>query len=95
MSGDRNAVLTERKALLATRAELDRQRIALAAHEIRSIVTPSSIADRVARSRPLAATLIMLMGPIAGANRLASWLRYASFALMAVRLVRDWRDRRR
>ena len=92
---NRDAVLADRKALLATRAELDRQRVALAAHEIRAIVTPSSVADRVAGSRPLAATLVSLMGPFAGAGRLASWLRYASFALMAVRLARNWRDRPR
>ena len=85
----------ERKALLATRAELDRQRIALAALEVQAIVMPSSVADRVARSRPLAATLVTLMGPFAPADRLARWLRYASFALMAARLARDWRDRRR
>ena len=90
-----NTVLAERKALLAMRVELDRQRVALAAHEIRSIVTPAAVADRVARSRPLAATLVTLMGPFAPAHRLAHWLRYASFALVALRLARDWRDRTR
>ena len=90
-----STALAERKALLAMRAELDRQRVALAAHEIRSIVKPASVADRVARSRPLAATLVTLMGPFAPAHRLAHWLRYASFALVALRLVRDWRDRTR
>ena len=90
-----NTVLAERKALLAMRVELDRQRVALAAHEIRSIVAPAAVADRVARSRPLAATLVTLMGPFAPAHRLAHWLRYASFALVALRLARDWRDRTR
>ena len=90
-----NTVLAERKALLAMRVELDRQRVALAAHEVRSIVTPAAVADRVARSRPLAATLVTLMGPFAPAHRLAHWLRYASFALVALRLARDWRDRTR
>jgi hypothetical protein len=89
------AVRAERKALLATRAEFDRQRLALAVHEIKMIVSPSSVADRVAGARPLAATLVTLMGPIAGAHRLARWLRYASFALMALRLARSWRDRAR
>jgi len=90
-----DAVRAERKALLATRAEFDRQRVALAVHEVKAIVSPSSVADRVASTRPLAATLVMLMGPIAGAHRLAQWLRYASFALMALRLARSWRDRAR
>ena len=95
MSGGSEAVRAERKALLATRAEFDRQRVALAVHEVKAIVSPSSIADRVASARPLAATLVTLMGPIAGAYRLARWLRYASFALGALRLARNWRDRRR
>ena len=90
-----DAVRAERKALLATRAEFDRQRVALAVHEVKALVSPSSVADRVASARPLAATLVMLMGPIAGAHRLAQWLRYASFALMALRLARSWRDRAR
>ena len=88
-----DTTLADRKALLAMRAELDRQKVALAAHEIKAIASPSSAADRVARSRPLAATLVTLMGPFAGADRLARWLRYASFALMAARLARHWRDR--
>jgi hypothetical protein len=85
----------ERSRGCSCRAEFDRQRLALAVHEIKMIVSPSSVADRVAGARPLAATLVTLMGPIAGAHRLARWLRYASFALMALRLARSWRDRAR
>ena len=59
----------------------------LAVHEVKAIVSPSSVADRVAGARPLAATLMTLLGPIAGANRVARWLRYASFALVALRLA--------
>jgi hypothetical protein len=95
MSGQREAIRAERKALLSTRAELDRQRVALAVHDIRSIVSPSSVTDRIAGARPLAATLITLMGPIAGAHRVARWLRYASLALVGLRLARSWRDRPR
>ena len=95
MSGARDAIRAERKALLATRAELDRQRVMLSVYEIRSIVSPSSVTDRVAGARPLAATLITLLGPIAGANRVARWLRYASLALVGLRLARSWRDRPR
>jgi hypothetical protein len=95
MNGVQSRLRGERKALLATRAEFDRQRVTLAALEIKSIVAPSSIVDRVAATRPLAATLVMLMTPIAGAHRLGRWLRYASFALMAVRLAGSWRDRHR
>jgi hypothetical protein len=95
MSAGRNALRAERKALLATRAELDRQRVLLAVYEIRSIVSPSSVTDRIAGARPLAATLITLLGPIAGANRVARWLRYSSLALVALRLARNWHDRPR
>jgi hypothetical protein len=87
-----HAVRAERKALLATRAEFDRQRVTLAALELKSIVAPSSLADRVASARPIAATVISLMGPLVGRHRLARWLRFASFALVAVRLARNWRD---
>ena len=93
MSGARQAVRAERKALLVTRAEFDRQRILLSAYEIREIVAPSSVADRVGSSRPIAATVITLMGPLLGRHRLARWLRFASLALVAVRLARNWRDR--
>jgi hypothetical protein len=95
VSSQSTAVRAERKALLATRAELDRQRVTLAIYEIRSIVSPSSVTDRVAGARPLAATLITLLGPIAGRNRVTRWLRYASLALVGLRLARSWRDRPR
>ena len=71
MNHTRNAIRAERKALLATRAELDRQRVLLAVYEIRAIVSPSSVTDRIDGARPLAATLITLLGPIAGTHRVA------------------------
>jgi hypothetical protein len=95
MSAVGQADRAERKALLAVRAELDRQRVALAVHEIKAIVVPSSVGDRVDSARPVAATVISLMGPLVGRRRLALWLRGASFALVAIRLARNWRDRRR
>jgi hypothetical protein len=95
MSAGRSAIREERKALLATRAELDRQRVLLAVYEIREIVSPTSVTGRIAGARPLAATLITLLGPIAGANRVARWLRYASLALVGLRLARSWHDRPR
>ncbi len=95
MSGAPGAARAERKALLATRAEFDRQRVVLAVHEIKAIVAPSSVADRVESARPIAATVITLMGPLLGRHRLARWLRFASYALIAVRLARNWRDRPR
>jgi len=95
MSAVTQADRAERKALLAVRAELDRQRVALAVHEIKAIIVPSSVDARVDSARPIAATVISLMGPLVGRRRLALWLRVASFALVAIRLARNWRDRPR
>jgi len=95
MTAVKQADRAERKALLATRAELDRQRVALAVHEIKAIVAPSSVGDRVDSALPIAATIISLMGPLVGRHRLARWLRVASFTLVAIRLARNWRDGKR
>ena len=81
----------ERKALLATRAELDRARLTFAVHEIKAVVSPRSDTDRVGSARPLAAMLVGILGPLAGAPRLARWLRFASLALVALRIARNWR----
>ena len=95
MSAVTQAERADRKALLMVRAELDRQRVALAMHEIKAIVVPSSVGDRVDSARPIAAAAISLMGPLVGRRRLGLWLRVASFALVAIRLARNWRDRPR
>ena len=81
----------EKKALLATRCELDRHRLMLAVHEVKGIVAPSSVEDRADTIRPLASTILSVLGPFAGARRLSRWLRYASFGMMALRVARDWR----
>ncbi len=93
MSGAGKASSAERKALLVTRAEFDRQRVMLAAYEIKAIVRPASVADRAESARSLAATLVSLMGPFAGTHRLARWLRAASFVLMIARVARHWRGK--
>ena len=93
MSGGRRVDHGERKALLATRAEFDRARLTLAVHEVKAVVSPRTDADRVGSARPLAAMLVGLLGPFAGAPRLARWLRVASLALVALRIARDWRGR--
>ena len=80
--------LIEKKALLVTRAELDRARILLAIREIRAIVAPVSAAGRAARYRPAAAMLMGVLGPTVGTSRLGNWLRIAWIALAALRLFR-------
>ena len=91
MSGTRRADRAERKALIATRAELDRARILLAVHEIKTVVGPASTANRVTRMKPVAAMLVGIVGPMAGTPRVARWLRVAWFALIALRVARNWK----
>ena len=91
MSGTTGVARAERKALLATRAELDRQRVLLSLLEVKAIVSPSTVADRAESIRPFASIVHSILGPIAGARRLARWLRYASFGMTALRIARDWR----
>jgi hypothetical protein len=94
MSSARLAAIAERKALLATRAELDRARVTFAVHGVRAIVAPSPAAESLARARPTAALLVGLAGPLVGQPRLARWLRIASLALAAYRIARNWRTTR-
>ena len=83
--------LAERKALLVTRAELDRARVMLAAREISAIVAPVSTAERATRYRPVSAMLMGVLGPAVGTSRLGSWLRIAWIALAALRVLRTLR----
>jgi len=91
MSDATRSPRAERKALLATRAELDRHRVMLAVHEAKEIVSPSTVTDRAENIRPLASTLLTILGPFVGAQRLSRWSRYASLGLFALRITRDWR----
>jgi hypothetical protein len=83
--------LAERKALLAARAEFDRARVALALHEVRTAVALPIGPARRARARPVAKVLVRLFGPLLGRARFGRWLRAASLALVAYRIVRNWR----
>ena len=90
MTGPRVDLL-EKKALLVTRAELDRARVLLAAREIRAIVAPASTAERATRYRSVSAMLLGVLGPTVGTSRLGSWLRIAWIALAALRVLRTLR----
>jgi hypothetical protein len=92
VSAARSAQRSERKALLAIRAELDRTLVTLAAYEVRMIVLPPT-ANRFASARPLAAMFVGLGGTFLGMPRLGRWLRVASLALTATRIARSWRRR--
>jgi hypothetical protein len=44
----------------------------------------------MASLRPAAAMVIGILAPVFGANRVARWLRIASFALTAYRIAKNW-----
>lgn len=85
--------IADRKALLGTRAELDRTRMSIALHDIRAIVRPPPDPARSAAVRPTAAMIVGLAAPILGMNRFARWVRFASLGLAAYRIVSSWRRR--
>jgi hypothetical protein len=85
--------IADRKALLVTRAELDRTRMTLALHEIRAIVHPAPDPSRSAAFRPTAAMIVGFAAPILGMNRFARWVRFASLGLAAYRIASSWRNR--
>jgi len=90
MSVAPRSLQAERKALLKARAEFDRTRVAFAVSEIRAVVSPPQDPSRMARMRPGASMLIGMMAPVFGATRVARWLRFASMAMMAFRVARNW-----
>jgi hypothetical protein len=94
MSSLPRAAIAERKALLATRAELDRLRVTLAARDVRTIVKPIASAGSFVRSRPMATMLVGLGGPLLGLPRLGRWVRIGSLLLTGWRIMRSWRGGR-
>jgi hypothetical protein len=91
VNSPRLAAIAERKALLGTRAELDRTRMTIAIHDIRAIVRPAPSAERSAAMRPRAAMIVAFLAPVLGLGRFARLVRVASYAMTAYRIVRDWR----
>ena len=84
--------MTRRKALLISRAELDRLQIALRIHQLRdTLLPPRSERARSGRAGTLAAALVGIGLPLLGHRRLGRWLRIGSLALTALRVVRNWR----
>jgi len=90
MSAATRIARAERKALLVARAELERTRIALVVHEIRTIVAPTPSPERVLRLRPVATALVAVAGPLFGFRRLSRLLRFASLAMFVLRAARGW-----
>jgi len=94
VSRAREGAVADRRALLATRAELDRARMTLAIHEVRAIVAPPSDPASSRATRPLAALVVGLIAPAIGMSRFGRWLRIASWAIAAFRVARNWRGAR-
>ncbi len=88
MNLDARIPIAERKALLVSRAELDRMRLTAAAREVRAIALPRRTGTE---RRAGAAMLIGVAAPVLGLPRLARWLRATSLALTIYRIVRHWR----
>jgi hypothetical protein len=90
MSLDARIPIAERKALLVSRAELDRLRLTAAARDVRAIVLPHRGGTGTER-RASAAMLIGVAAPVLGLPRLARWLRATTLALTVYRIIRQWR----
>lgn len=91
MSHAHRQTFADRKALLMARAELDRSKVSLAILDVRSIVSPESVQERMAGVRPTAAVLMNLVAPLLGFPRIARLLRFTSIALLALRIARNWK----
>jgi hypothetical protein len=92
VSARRAAALADRKALLAARASLDRARLSVAVHDIRTIVAPPRVGSLFGGARPVAAMIVGIAAPLIGPGRLRRVMRYATLALMVYRIVRNWRS---
>jgi hypothetical protein len=93
LSAQRKARLAERKALLATRAELDRARLGFAWREARQLVSPAPSPEARMRFHGPAVLLVGTVLPLVGSRRLGRWLRVASIVLVGYRVLRNWRRR--
>lgn len=96
MSGDPLEELARRKGLLAARAELERMQLAVALHDLRTLVRPTlPQRARGKRAGMIAAAVVGLGVPLLGRARLSRALRGASLALSVWRIARNWRGARR
>ena len=83
--------LEERKALLVARLQLQRMEIVLRATELREAIRPASlIGGAVAQPAALIA-IFDAIAPILGLRKWSRWVRAGSVALMALRIMRNWR----
>lgn len=79
--------LRQRKALLVMQAELDRVRLAAAAHELRTELLPPRLPGSSAGTSLLAARLVGIAVPLLGANSSLRVVRMLSLAVTAYRII--------
>ena len=91
MSGDRPVALAKQKAMLCARAEADRTRIAFALHEIRTVVASVRDPARASSRGTKVVRLVGILATVIGVTHVARLLRFASVALTAYRIARNWR----
>jgi hypothetical protein len=86
----------QRKALLVSKAELERIQMSLLVHDIREMIVPAQ-ATRARGKRPgmVAATLVGIGVPLIGRQRLTRALRGVSLGLAVWRMYRNWRSNQR
>jgi hypothetical protein len=96
MNREQQDRLEQRKALLRSRAELERVQMSLLVHDIREMVAPAR-APRARGTRPgmLAATMVGIGLPLLGRQRLTRALRGLSLGMTAWRVYRNWRSSQR
>ena len=87
----RSQDLAARKALLTAQADLARVQLALAWHDMRSSILPSSEAPLFTGTHKAAAFIVGIAAPLIGRTRFARVLRYASIAMGIFRAVRSLR----
>ena len=85
------SILSDRKAQLIARCDLQRLQAELAFRDVRRIVSPPP--QRGSRARSAAATMIGFALPFLGAGRLRRIVRVVSVGFMAFRALRGWRSR--
>jgi hypothetical protein len=84
--------LAQRKALLASRSELERMQMAVTLHALRErIAPPRGDPARIGRPATIAAAIVGVGVPLLGRHRLGRMLRSVSLAMTAWRVLRNWR----
>ena len=89
MSAASPVATAERKALLATRAELDRVRFTAAAHDVQAFVAPRR--GEGGAGRGTASLLVGVAAPVLGAAAPCALAAHRLDGLTVYRMVRGWR----